>query len=85
MGPACASYATTCAGFVGAGTTEVALNALVATAMRRYSRYWLETFRLPKLDHVAIATAVQANTTGAEHVEPQSPRPGIRPRAAAHG
>ncbi len=37
--------------------------------MHRYARYWLETFRLPKLDHAAVAAAVNRNTTGAEHLD----------------
>src|SRR6185312_195451 len=33
---------------VGPQTSEVRLDALVGAGLRSYSRYWLETFRLPK-------------------------------------
>jgi lauroyl/myristoyl acyltransferase len=54
---------------VGQAWTEREMDALVGDAMRSYARYWLETFRLPKMDKAAVVAAVEANTTGAEHVE----------------
>jgi KDO2-lipid IV(A) lauroyltransferase len=49
--------------------TESELGALVVDAMRSYARYWLETFRLPKMDKADIVARVGANTTGAEHID----------------
>src|SRR5258708_31749158 len=48
--------------------TERELDALVAEAMRSYARYWLETFRLPKMDHAAVAARVDSQTFGTEHL-----------------
>jgi lauroyl/myristoyl acyltransferase len=49
--------------------TERELDALVADAMRSYARYWLETFRLPKMDHAAVAARVDSQTFGTEHLD----------------
>ena len=71
---------------VGATITEDALNALVITSMHRYARYWLETFRLPKLDHARRCRGRQS-----QHLRRRAPRcrrrgrPGLRARTAAHG
>jgi phosphatidylinositol dimannoside acyltransferase len=48
--------------------SEAELDDLVGEALRSYARYWLETFRLPKMDQQAVVAAVGANTTGAEHI-----------------
>jgi KDO2-lipid IV(A) lauroyltransferase len=48
--------------------SEAELDELVGAALRSYARYWLETFRLPKMDQQAVVAAVDANTTGAEHI-----------------
>ena len=39
----------------GPAHTEEQMDALVRDAMRSYARYWLETFRLPKMDRTAVA------------------------------
>jgi KDO2-lipid IV(A) lauroyltransferase len=51
---------------VGPGMSELRMDGLVGAALRSYSRYWLETFRLETMDHAAVA----ANTrlAGDEHV-----------------
>lgn len=49
---------------VGPSVSELRMDQIVGDAMRSYSRYWLETFRLPKLDLHAIATETDANMTG---------------------
>jgi len=49
--------------------TERELDALVAEAMRSYARYWLETFRLPKMDHAAVAARADSQTIGTEHLD----------------
>ena len=36
---------------LGPSASELRLDRLVGDALRSYSRYWLETFRLPEMDH----------------------------------
>jgi KDO2-lipid IV(A) lauroyltransferase len=48
---------------------EPEFDALVKSAMRSYGRYWLETFRLPKMDLDEVAARVEAGTEGAEHID----------------
>ncbi len=52
---------------VGPGMSELRMDQLVGDALRSYSRYWLETFRLPKMDHAAVLAGVQ--TEGAENLD----------------
>jgi lauroyl/myristoyl acyltransferase len=54
---------------LGADTPETDLDQLVGDALRSYARYWLETFRLPKMDKGEIVERAGANTTGAEHID----------------
>lgn len=54
---------------IGPEVSETELDELVRLSMRRYARYWLETFRLPKMDHAAVARAVDRTTTGAHHID----------------
>jgi KDO2-lipid IV(A) lauroyltransferase len=54
---------------VGPAVSELRMDQLVGDALRSYSRYWLETFRLPKLDHADIVRRVDANSIGAEHID----------------
>jgi lauroyl/myristoyl acyltransferase len=54
---------------LGPDVGEAELQATVARAVRSYARYWLETFRLPKMDKIAASAIVEANTTGAEHID----------------
>ncbi|HEX8093388.1 phosphatidylinositol mannoside acyltransferase, partial [Jatrophihabitans sp.] len=51
----------------GPGTGPAELDRLVRAAMRSYARYWLETFRLPSMDHAQ--TVARVRTDGAEHVD----------------
>jgi KDO2-lipid IV(A) lauroyltransferase len=53
---------------VGPGVSELRMDQLVGEALRSYSRYWLETFRLPKMDHRDVAQRADANTEGAENL-----------------
>ncbi|WP_409179869.1 phosphatidylinositol mannoside acyltransferase [Amycolatopsis sp. VS8301801F10] len=46
---------------------EAELDELVRRAMRSYARYWFETFRLPAMDHAAVAK--QVTVTGAENID----------------
>jgi KDO2-lipid IV(A) lauroyltransferase len=54
---------------VGPGMSELRMDALVGDALRSYSRYWLETFRLDGMDHAAVAENTTRNTVGAEHLD----------------
>jgi phosphatidylinositol dimannoside acyltransferase len=54
---------------LGPQTTPASLDALVVDAMRSYARYWLEVFRLPRMDQPAVVSAVGRNTTGAGNLD----------------
>lgn len=54
---------------VGPGVSELRLDGLVGDGLRSYSRYWMETFRLPRMDHAEVIARVDANTFGAEHLD----------------
>jgi phosphatidylinositol dimannoside acyltransferase len=54
---------------VGPGMSELRMDALVGEALRSYSRYWLETFRLEGMDHIAIAADIDVNMVGVEHLD----------------
>ncbi|MDP9118424.1 MAG: phosphatidylinositol mannoside acyltransferase [Actinomycetota bacterium] len=54
---------------VGPEMSELRLDQLVGDALRSYSRYWLETFRLPKMDHEQVTRATESNTSGVEHLD----------------
>lgn len=54
---------------VGPGMSELRMDALVGEALRSYSRYWLETFRLEGMDHDAIAADTDRNVVGVEHLD----------------
>ena len=54
---------------VGPDYSELQMDALIGAALRSYSRYWRETFRLPKMDKRLVAERTDANTVGAEHID----------------
>jgi KDO2-lipid IV(A) lauroyltransferase len=54
---------------VGPAVSELRLDALVGEALRSYSRYWLETFRLEGMDHRAVAADIERNTVGKQHID----------------
>ncbi len=54
---------------VGPAMSELRMDTLVGDALRSYSRYWLETFRLESMDHRAVAADIRANLVGVEHVD----------------
>ena len=54
---------------VGPSVSELRMDRLVGDALRSYSRYWLETFRLPRMDHREVVRGVEANCVGAEHLD----------------
>ena len=54
---------------VGPDVAEPDMDTLVGEALRSYSRYWLETFRLSSMDLGDVAAQVDAHTEGREHIE----------------
>jgi KDO2-lipid IV(A) lauroyltransferase len=54
---------------VGPAVSELRMDALVGDALRSYSRYWLETFRLPRMDLREVAERAGAQTDGAHHID----------------
>jgi KDO2-lipid IV(A) lauroyltransferase len=53
----------------GPASSELDLDELVGAALRSYGRYWLETFRLPTMDHQHVVASVDAATEHPEHIE----------------
>jgi phosphatidylinositol dimannoside acyltransferase len=53
---------------VGPAVSELRMDSLVGAALRSYSRYWLETFRLEGMDHKAVAADIRSNATGVDHL-----------------
>lgn len=45
------------------------LEDLLRRSMRSYSRYWLETFRLPRMDHRDVAARAGANTANVHYID----------------
>ena len=54
---------------VGPGASEPELDTLVGDALRSYARYWMETFRLPRMDLADVAARTGANTEGYENID----------------
>jgi phosphatidylinositol dimannoside acyltransferase len=54
---------------LGPDATDAQLDEVVGAGLRSYARYWLETFRLPKMDKRAVAEAVGTNTEGGHHID----------------
>ncbi|HEY2166980.1 MAG TPA: phosphatidylinositol mannoside acyltransferase [Jatrophihabitantaceae bacterium] len=54
---------------VGPSVSELRLDQIVGDSLRSYARYWLETFRLPKMDAAKIAAVAGRRTEGAEHID----------------
>ncbi len=52
---------------VGPQVSELRMDQLVGDALRSYSRYWLETFRLPRMDHADVLS--RTTMAGFEHIE----------------
>ena len=54
---------------MGPEVSDWRMDELVGEGMRSYARYWLETFRLPKMDKARIIAKATANTIGAENLD----------------
>jgi KDO2-lipid IV(A) lauroyltransferase len=64
--------------------SEPELDRLVGDALRSYSRYWLETFRLPKMDHAEVVARTHARTEGVENMRAALERNGSFVMALPH-
>jgi KDO2-lipid IV(A) lauroyltransferase len=53
---------------LGVPASEVP-GSLIRASLASYARYWREAFRLPTMDHQAVARQVQQTGSGSEHVE----------------
>jgi KDO2-lipid IV(A) lauroyltransferase len=53
---------------VGPAMSELRMDRLVGDALRSYSRYWLETFRLETMDHAAVVASFEENMIGKDHL-----------------
>jgi phosphatidylinositol dimannoside acyltransferase len=54
---------------LGPSVSQSRMDRLVGESLRSYARYWLETFRLPKMDHRDVVARVDANAVGTEHLD----------------
>ncbi len=54
---------------VGPQVSELRLDRLVGEALRSYARYWLETFRLPKMDKHDVVQRMAGQSAGVEHLD----------------
>src|ERR1039457_6806159 len=68
-GPAARQLRMNLGRVAGPARTDEQMDALVRDAMRSYARYWLETFRLPKMDRPAVAARAGSQTFGTEHLD----------------
>jgi phosphatidylinositol dimannoside acyltransferase len=59
---------------VGPEVSELRLDQIVGDALRSYARYWLETFRLPKMDPAQIAAVAGTRTEGIAHIDEAAAR-----------
>ncbi len=48
---------------------DAELDALTAAGLRSYARYWREAFRLPGMDHAALARRLDPLVEGQEHLD----------------
>ena len=67
-GPSTVQLARNLKRVLGDTATPASLSAVTKAALRSYARYWLETFRLPSMDHDAVVATMLANLPGVEHV-----------------
>jgi phosphatidylinositol dimannoside acyltransferase len=54
---------------VGPAASDARMDRLVGESLRSYARYWLETFRLPKMDHADVVASLEPNAHGSEHLD----------------
>jgi lauroyl/myristoyl acyltransferase len=54
---------------VGPTMSELRMDTLVGEALRSYSRYWLETFRLENMDHADVAEHTRVRDTEVAYID----------------
>ena len=54
---------------VGPEMSELQMDQLVGDALRSYARYWLETFRLPKMDTREVAAKTDSACVGKSNID----------------
>ncbi len=69
QGPKVVQYARNLRRVLGPAATPATLHAVTKAGMRSYARYWIETFRLPAMDHLDIARRTNADALGLEHID----------------
>ncbi len=67
-GPAVVQYAKNLRRVLGANATPAGLHQLTAAGLHSYARYWLETFRLPSMDHQEVVASSRSRAMGMEHI-----------------
>ncbi|MET3806393.1 KDO2-lipid IV(A) lauroyltransferase [Nakamurella sp. UYEF19] len=67
-GPAVVRYARNLSRVLGDRATPRRLHEVTAAGLRSAARFWLETFRLPSMDHDEVAARSLSETTGMEHI-----------------
>lgn len=67
-GPAVVQLARNQRRVLGEGATPADLHAVVRAAMRSYGRYWLETFRLHRMDLPEVSKRALAGSMGLHHI-----------------
>jgi KDO2-lipid IV(A) lauroyltransferase len=54
---------------LGPGATPAELSAVVQAGLRSYARYWMETFRLERMDPEEVSRRALATSVGLEHIK----------------
>ncbi len=67
-GPAVIQYARNLLRVLGPAATPARLHEVTAAGLRSYARFWLETFRLPSMDHREVVATAESDTRGMEHI-----------------
>jgi phosphatidylinositol dimannoside acyltransferase len=67
-GPAVVQYARNLRRVLGASATPAQLHAVTASGLRSYARYWLETFRLPSMNHRDVVERAATMATGMDNI-----------------
>lgn len=67
-GPAVVQYARNLRRVLGPDANPATLHRNTAAGLRSYARYWLETFRLPSMDHDEVLARATSDTDGMQHI-----------------
>jgi KDO2-lipid IV(A) lauroyltransferase len=68
-GPGVVQLARNLLRVLGPGATPAELSATVHAGLRSYARYWMETFRLERMDPEEVSRSALATTVGLEHIK----------------